>query len=1021
MSYQLKKVFRVAVAALAGLFVWTGVGFAQNRTITGTVTDDFGEPLIGASVTVEGNATVGAITDLDGHYSLAVPEDATALRFSFIGQEDVVEQIGSRTVVNAVLASSSIALNATVVTAMGIRKEEKSLSYNVQQARLDAVSPTGSFVNSLNGKVAGVAINQSSAGVGGASRVVMRGSKSISGNNNALYVIDGIPMQNNGGSQPGDVFSGAGQTGDILGLVNADDIESISVLSGPSAAALYGANAANGVIIINTKKGSANSVNINYSNSTEFSRAYIMPEFQNVYRATTSDGIEAWGEKMATPSTLDRSRFFQTGYNTVNNLSFSGGNEKNQTYASVSTTNARGIIHNNNVDKYNFNVRNTTNFLKDMLTLDVAATYARVNEQNMISQGQYHNPVLSLYLLPADASWEAISIYERYDANRGIKTQYWPYGSLFSMQNPFWITEKEKFNNQKDRFTGTAQLRFAPFKWLNVSARAKIDRTDNIYEQRIAAGSNSLFASKYGHYGKTEDNTEQKYAEVMVNVNKYFLNDMLNVTAVVGANIDDIQYNWEEFSGHLADIANLYTFANVNKNDNFKYSQNGFHSQQQSIFGNAQVGFKSMVYLDATLRSDWSSTLYTAGGIFYPTVGLSAILTEIVPVLKTKDILSYWKIRGSYSEVGNSPDPALHLLNPTYPVSGGAASTSTRRPNTDLKPENTKSFELGTNIHFFKGALQIDATWYKSSTFNQFFQPQISTASGNTSMYVNGGQVDNTGIELSARFGKTWGKLHFDTYATYTHNENKIVKLLDWDDPQTGQHILIDKLEMGGFGGVDNVLYPGGTLSDIYVSTIKQDSAGCYLLNDSDNVQVDETADGRILAGHTDPDHQISWGSNLSFYGVNLGFLFTARFGGVVVSKTQAIMDYFGASQSSADFRDAHPGFVELNGLRQTEVKTFYPTIAGGTGNGAMSQYVYSADNIRLAEVSLGYDIPVNNWVKWIKGVNVSVVGHNLLMIYKKAPFDPELTSSTGTYRQGVDYFMQPNTRSIGFSVKVKL
>ena len=419
-----------------------------------------------------------------------------------------------------------------------------------------------------------------------------------------------------------------------------------------------------------------------------------------------------------------------------------------------------------------------------------------------------------------------------------------------------------------------------------------------------------------------------------------------------------------------------------------------------------------------TARADWSSTLNT-GGVFYPTIGLSGIITEAIPVLKTGNILSYWKIRASYSEVGNTPSAALYLMNPTYPISGGTATTEGRRMNTNLKPELTKSWEVGTNIHLFGGALQVDATYYKSSTYNQFFEPELSIGSTNSKMYVNGGQVDNQGVEVSARYGNTWGKFHWDTYATYTHNENKVVALLDYTDPVTGTHIRNNKMEMGGFGGVENVFYEGGTMSDIYVSTIKTDAAGMYLLNSKDNVQVDNSQEGRVLAGHTDPDHVISWGNNFNFYGVNFGFLFTARFGGVVVSKTQAIMDYYGISQDSATLREQ--GYVELNGLRQTDVKTYMQTIAGGVNDGAMSQYVYSADNIRLAEVSLGYDIPINNWVKWIKGINVSVVGHNLLMIYKKAPFDPELTSSTGTYRQGVDYFMQPSVRSLGFSVKVKL
>ena len=436
MSYQLKKFLTRVSALVLGLIVAGGAALAQNRVITGTVTDDLGEPLIGASVTLEGDASVGAITDLDGHYSITVPASAQTLRFSFIGQEDAVETIGDRSVINVKLASANIALTATVVTAMGIRKEEKSLSYNVQQAKLESVSPVGSFVNSLNGKVAGVSISQSSTGVGGSSRIVMRGSKSINNNNNALYVIDGVPMQSLRGSQPEGIYAGAGQTGDILGTINQEDIESISVLSGPSAAALYGANAANGVIIITTKKGDKDKLEINYSNNTSFSRAYVMPEFQNTYGVSDVGSYYSWGAKLGTPSSYNPRNFFQTGVNEVNSLSLSSGNDRSQTYVSASVANARGIVHNNNVGRYNLSFRNTTELVKDVLSLDVNLTYGHVEEQNMIAQGEYHNPVVPVYLFPAGADFSKVQIYERYDAGRNMKVQYWPY-DVMSMQNPY--------------------------------------------------------------------------------------------------------------------------------------------------------------------------------------------------------------------------------------------------------------------------------------------------------------------------------------------------------------------------------------------------------------------------------------------------------------------------------------------------------------------------------------------------------------------------------------------------------
>ena len=1021
MSYQLKKVFAGALAAFAGLFICVGSAMGQSKTITGTVTDDQGEPLIGASVTVEGNATVGAITDLDGHYSLAVPASAQALRFSYIGMEDTVEQINGRSVINVTLAAGSLALNATVVTAMGIRKEEKSLSYNVQQAKIETVSPVGSFVNGLNGKVAGVSISQSSTGVGGASRIVMRGSKSISNNNNALYVIDGIPMQSLRGEQPTGTFAGAGQTGDVLGSLNQDDIESISVLSGPSAAALYGASAANGVIIITTKKGQKDKLEVNYSNNTIFSRAYIMPSFQNTYGPSEAGSFYSWGPKLATPSTYNPRNFFRTGLNEVNSLSASFGTERSQTYVSASVANAKGIVRNNNVDRYNLNVRNTTDLVKDKVTMDLNVTYGRVLEQNMIAQGEYGNPIVPVYLFPAGDDWHPIEIYERYNASRNLKTQFWPYDFEHSMQNPYWITEHQKWQNTKNRLMGSIQLSYKPVKWLTLSARGKFDRTDEDQEQKFDAGTNTLFTegSIHGKYFLNKQFTEQRFGEVLATVNKYFGDNIVSLAGVVGANIDDIRFRTDFLGGPLVLVNNKFDLSNIDRNSpNTSIGSDGYHYQNQSIFANAQVGYKSMVYLDMTARVDWNSTLWTAGGIFYPTVGLSGIITEIIPGMKSK-IFPYWKIRASYSEVGNAPDAALYLLDPTSEQNNGNVTRNTRRPNTTLQPERTKSFELGTNIHFFDSKLQIDATYYKASTYNQFYNPRLSSTSTNSNIYLNGGQVDNQGVEVSARFGDTVGKFHYNTYFTWSWNQNKIVDL-HFTDPVTGEVYDGNGLPMGGFGGLNTFLYEGGTLGDVYVTTLQVDPSTNYLVqNDKGMVLADYNEKNMIFAGSTDAKHRLSLGGNLGYGGLTFGFLFTARLGGIVVSKTQALLDYYGVSQDTADARDK--GVLTFNGMNNYDIEGYYKTIGTGTAtSGVMANYVYDATNVRLSEVSLGYDIPINKWVRFIKGLNVSVVGNNLLMIYLKAPFDPEMTSNVGTYNQGVDYFMQPSTRSAGFSVKLK-
>ena len=1011
------KGLATVLMAIAGLFLCAGIGYAQpGGVISGKVTDTAGEPLIGASVFVEGNTTVGTVTDFDGSYSLSVPEGSTALVFSFIGMKDLTEQINGRTVVNAVLTAEFDALEATVVTAMGISKSEKSLSYNVQEAKLENITPVGSFVNSLNGKVAGVTINTSSAGVGGGSRVVMRGTKSLSGNNNALYVIDGIPMPSLSGEQPEGVFAGAGQTGDGLAAINPDDIESISVLSGPSAAALYGSSAANGVVIITTKKGSKNDFSINFSNSTQFSQAYIMPQFQNTYGVTEAGSYQSWGDKLATPSTWNPRNFFQTGFNTTNSLSLSTGNERNQTYFSMASTNAEGIIRNNDYDRYNFSIRNTSNFLDEKVTLDLNATYSFIKEQNMVSQGQYMNPVVPVYLFPASEDWSRVEIFERYNAERNMKTQFWPYEHELSMQNPYWITDRQLYQNRKNRFMGSAQLKYQIAPWINISGRVKLDRNIESHEKKFNASTLTLFASDYGYYSKDELTTTQVFAEALVNINKYFLDDKLSLSAVLGANIENVRFGQDFIGGNLQTVSNLFTYANIDRTHAATIlKQTGYNKQKQSVFANVQLGWNNMVYLDVTGRNDWSSTFAGSNypSFFYPTVGLSGIFTEIIPGLKG-NVLNYLKARVSYSEVGN--DPELFLTIPTFAVENGNVNTKARMENTNLQPERTKSVEVGLNTYWFNNRLKIDATYYYSRTYNQFFESTLSTASGNSSVIVNAGRVDNQGVELSASWDQDFAcGLNWRTYMTYSHNENKVVELLkNWEVPGTGEILTIDQLEVGGMGGVKGILKEGGSMGDIYVTTLKTDEHGAIYVDPKDMAVVADYKN-YVYAGSTAPKHLLSWGNEFNFKGFNLSFLFNARLGGVVVSKTQAVMDYYGISKATADARDN--GGAIVNG-KTVPAMSYYQTI--GAGEGVLSQYVYDATNIRLAELSFGYSFPVQNWCKWLKGLNVSFVAHNLAMLYMKAPFDPEMTASTGTYGMGVDYFMQPSTRNLGFSVKVK-
>ncbi|GAB6009785.1 SusC/RagA family TonB-linked outer membrane protein [Dysgonomonas reticulitermitis] len=1015
-----RKTCLVRVVTCLISFVLPLIVMGQQTNVSGVITDVDGEPLIGASVVIKGTTT-SAVSDFDGKYALEVKDGATAvLIFSFVGYTKQEVAVNRRNIINIVLKDNST-LEEVVVTALGIKRSDKSISYNVQQFSGNDVNKIqdANFVNNLNGKVAGVTINSSSSGAGGASRVVMRGVKSISGNNNALYVIDGVPMPNLSSESPDDIFEGAGQTGDAISNLNSDDIESISVLTGPSAAALYGSSASNGVILVTTKKGKEGKLSINISNNTTFSNPLLLPRFQNTYSPSEQGSYYSWGEKLATPSSYKPADFFRTGVYQSNSISLSTGTKQNQTYASAGLVKSEGIVRNNDYERYNFSLRNTSTFFNNKVTMDAGFMASFVNEHNMVAQGQYFNPLIPAYLFPAGDDFEKVKIFKRYDASRNIQTQFWPYEAGFSMQNPYWITDNNNFINNKNRYMANISLKYDIADWINLTGRVKLDKDNEQLEKKFDAGTNTLFASETGYYSLNEISNRQIYGDVLLNISKDLNNGMFNVIATLGSSFEDVVYGQNMYGGKLQGVANLFTYSNVNVATS-QASQTGYHKNKQAIFGSAQLGYKNMIYADVTLRNDWVSTLARSDSksFLYPTVGLSGIITDLLDF--HTDALSYAKLRVSYSEVGNEPREFLTI--PTYPVTGGMPVTQTRMPNTKLEPERTKSWELGTNLVFLKNKMKLNVTLYKSSTYNQFFEPALSASSGFTSVIVNAGRVDNKGIEIMASFTQpVVSNLVWKTFFTYSLNQNKIVELLPgWVNPVTGETISLREMDLGG--GTDSykmTLKEGGSMGDIYVTTLKTDEHGFIYVVPGDNTIAPSSNDDPnhyIYAGNSNPKYNLGWGNTLSWKGLSLDFMFTARVGGIVVSNTQAIMDAYGISKASADARDA--GGVLVNGY-PINAQDYYSVVGGGT-SGVGANYVYSATNVRLGELKLSYDIPVDKWVNWAKNVNVSFVGRNLFFLYNKAPFDPEITANTGTYYQGIDYFMMPSNRSLGFAVKIQ-
>ena len=987
-----------------------------NVKVAGTIVDNTGEPVIGATVRVKDskNGSNGVISDIDGKFTLTVPKGATLL-ISYIGMNTQEVKATGNGELKITLQPESHTIDQVVVTALGIKRAEKALSYNVQKVSADELTRNkdANFVNSLNGKVAGISISKSASGVGGATRVIMRGAKSIEGDNNVLYVIDGIPLFNFSGGTDSGIMGEGRVSSEGIADINPEDIESINVLAGPSAAALYGSNAANGAILITTKKGKEGRVEISFSSSADFSSPLLMPEFQNRY-GNKQGSYESWGEKLAIPSSYDPKKdFFRTGTNFINALTVNAGNEINQTFASIATTNSRGIVPNNTYDRYNFTVRNTTNMFNKKVQLDLGASYIKQKDNNMVSQGEYWNPIVAAYLYPRGESFEGIKTFERYDNVRNFSTQYWPISdSRYANQNPYWTAYRNLAPDDKDRFMFNAGLTYNVCDWLSVAGRVRLDQTFMTSERKIYASSFDYFAKSNGAYEYYNYKDHQTYIDAIANINKRF-NDF-NIAANVGYSYSDYASLTRGYGGNLVLVPNKFTLQNIDPADS-KVREAGGDSKVRNVaaFASAEVGWKSMLYLTVTGRNDWNSRLVNSSeeSFFYPSVGLSGIISEMI---KLPTFISYLKVRGSYTEAG-SPVSRSGMTPGTIttPLVGGSLKSTDIYPFTNYKAERTKSYEVGLTARFWN-KLSLDLTLYKSNTYNQTFIGELPESSGYKAAYLQAGNVENRGIEMALGYNDNFGGVQWNSSLVYSKNINEIKEMVkDYHHPLSPKPINIPEVSKDK-GRV--LLKVGGSINDIYArKVLAKDNQGYVNVSPSGGIGL-ETVDP-IYLGKTTPDFTIGWNNSFTYKNFGLSFLLNARVGGVVTSSTQALLDRFGVSKASADARDA--GGVMLPNQGLYAAKKYYMLTATGE-NDLAGYYTYSATNVRLQELTLSYRFNPRWFKNIVKDLTLSFIATNPWMIYCKAPFDPELTSSTGTYGQGNDYFMQPSLKSYGFSVKFK-
>ncbi len=983
----------------------------QKKTVKGTVTDENGEAIPGVSVLVKGT-TVGTITNFDGQYSLEVPVGSQTLVFSFVGMTTKEEPLNTRSEINVSMKSESIGVDEVVVTALGIQRDKKTLTYSSQQVSGDEMlkSKDINFMSSLSGKSAGLEIKKSVSGAGGSTRTVLRGSKSLSQLSEPLYVIDGIPMVNRKGDQSG--MWGGTDEGDGLSQINSEDIESISILKGSNAAVLYGSQGANGVVIITTKKGKEGKTNVSFSSSTIMESIISTPELQFNYGSV--DGAkESWSYTKGNYASNYVNDFFKTGTNLVNTVAISGGNNKTTAYFSYGNTAATGVIENNKYQKNNVTFQQSTKMLNDKLTIRSSVMLTSEKAENRNTAGYYLNPLTGLYFFPRDKDFASYKEnYQTFSAARNMNLQNW-FVADHQQSNPYWLINNQPKTDLTKRVIASVSAEYEISKKLKFQTRASYDYAEKSYEQKFFAGGNSTNISENGRWSYKKYNDMLMYTDGIFTYQNKFGDFSLN--GVLGASYQKSVYG----NGVKVDNGtNSLLYPNEFYFQNLPFNvqvQSTYDSEviKEGAFANAQIGYKEMLFLDLSGRNDWASTLSGTGNdsYFYPSFGLTGILSQMIDM---PSFISFSKVRVSNATVAN--EVPFNRITPSNTInSSGGIDRNTQAPFANAKPEMLRTWEVGTDWRFFKGRLGLDFTYYNIKSTNQYltYTPTASQNVGNyTTFFTNAGEIVNKGVEIVLNAVPVKGKdFDWNTSVNFSKNKNTVVELLK-DEP--------DKyIDFGSSEGYTARIYTGGSFGDLYGYKFLRNESGQILLDEKTGAPR-KTAVVEYM-GNLEPKFSLGWNNSFAYKQFSLNFLINAKIGGKCFSQTEAMLDGYGVSARSGEARD-NGGKVAINAIQGTtpvtsiDAKLYYTTV--GDRNGISEAYVYDRTNIRLTSLALTYDLDVNKLKLPIKAASFSVVGNNMFFFYKKAPFDPELTMSTGTGSQSLDNFNMPSTRTYGFNLK---
>lgn len=1045
----MKKILLFSFMLLSALALES---WAQERTISGTITSvDDGSSLPGVNVVLKGT-TNGTITDVDGNYKLSVPSEGGTLRFSFIGLTTEEIEIGARSVIDLSMSSDVKQLSEVVVSALGVERETKALGYAVQSVNSDDLvkARETNVVNSLSGKIAGAQVTSSSGAVGSSSRIVLRGPSSITGNNQPLFVVDGIPISNVAYGSSNSPFGGnSAQNG--AAEINPDDIESITVLKGANAAALYGSRASNGVILITTKsgKGQTDGIGVTVNSTTTFENPLKLPDWQNSYGQGASNqffewidgsagdggvdeswgmpldiGLEAvqWSTNGATPepwvSQVDNFKdFFETGLTLSNSVALAGASDLGNFRLSLTHMDQKGTLPNTGLERKTVALNSGYN-LSEKLRADFSANYVNSFSDNLPIQGYSGaNPVQQFIWSGRNVDFNALKDYGNLPISTagkgdGISPVNW---NTRFQNNPFWSNDNLLNTYNKDRLYGNVRLNYKINDWLSIMGRMGTDYFAQEDEDKRAQGIEST-TNGDGFYNFIKRSGSETNLDFLVTINKD-INDDFNIGFNAGGNMRRERYSSIYVEATNLELPGIFNVSNVKSGVTPVY--NNFRSEKRvnSMYFSAQFAWRNSLFLDVTGRNDWSSTLPEENNsYFYPSVTLSAVVTDLANI--QSDFLSFLKLRGGWAKVGSDTGPynlvqTFAFRSPFGTILSPVVGNSLLNP--ELKPESTVSIEAGVDARFFNGKINLDFTYYKSNTTDQIIPVQITGASGYTSRTTNIGEMQNTGFELQLSATPIEGTITWDVAVNYGKYNNEVIDL-------GGD---LDQLTLGGQWNVDIQARPGQPYGAIFGPAFLRGPDG-NIIYENGLPEVDPTF--RVI-GNTQADWTGSINNSITFKGITLSALVDGKFGGDVYSMTTSWGRYAGVLEETLFGREE--GIVGV-GVIDNGDGTYRPNDVVVSAekfnkrsyqNGVAESSIFDGTYVKLRQIQLGYTIPqsVFGGDFPIKDIQISVVGRNLALLYSTVPhIDPETSFSNGNV-QGLEFGQIPTNRSIGFNIGFKL